>query len=168
MLEAWCLLVLQRSVHCGSEGKGCRCWCWIRSCKVANCAILRCVIFLPESPLVWFLFDKYLALENPAKEKSQDLGSSRFYEALEGPTLLLNMTAYGHVDMMDQAFVDIIQVINCPPFKALLISNFLTLTKKFWDLPPTRQSASARPTPAQIKTHFARCSHIIIPWHKNV
>ena len=70
-------------------------------------------------------------MENLSKEKSQDLGSSRFYEALEGPTLLLNMTAYGHVDMMDQAFVDIIQVINCPPFKALLINIFLTLTKQF-------------------------------------
>ena len=29
---------------------------------------------------------------------------------MEGPTLLLNMTSYGHVDMMDQIFVDIIQV----------------------------------------------------------
>ena len=67
----------------------------------------------------------------PENKNTQDLGSSRFYEALEGPTLLLNMTAYGHVDMMDQAFVDIIQVINCPPFKTLLINIFLTLTKKF-------------------------------------
>ena len=41
----------------------------------------------------------------------KELGSSRFYEALEGPTVLLNMTSYGHVDMMDQTYVDIIQVL---------------------------------------------------------
>jgi hypothetical protein len=42
----------------------------------------------------------------------EELGSSRFYGALEGPTLLLNMTSYGHVDMMDQTYIDIIQAIS--------------------------------------------------------
>lgn len=42
----------------------------------------------------------------------EELGSSRFYKALEGPTVLLNMTSYGHVDMMDQTYIDIIQAIS--------------------------------------------------------
>ena len=48
---------------------------------------------------------------NHDKSYPQELGSSRFYEALEGPTVLLNTTAYGHVDMMDQTYIDIIQVL---------------------------------------------------------
>jgi len=39
----------------------------------------------------------------------KELGTSRFYNALAGPTLLVNSTRYGHVDCMDEDMVDIVQ-----------------------------------------------------------
>merc|ERR1711935_1167274 len=42
----------------------------------------------------------------------QDLSNDRFFNAMTGPTLLINTTDYGHIDCMDQAFIDVVGAIN--------------------------------------------------------
>ena len=41
-----------------------------------------------------------------------DLANDRFYDALTGPTVMINTTEYGHVDCMDDDFLDIVEMIH--------------------------------------------------------
>ena len=42
----------------------------------------------------------------------EDLANDRFYDALTGPTLLVNTTAYGHIDCLDDDMLDMLEMIH--------------------------------------------------------
>merc|ERR1711970_225650 len=42
----------------------------------------------------------------------EDLSNDRFYEALTGPTVLVNTTEYGHIDCLDEGMLDMLEMIH--------------------------------------------------------
>lgn len=42
----------------------------------------------------------------------KDLANDRFYDALTGPSVLINTTAYGHIDCLDDDMLDMLEMIH--------------------------------------------------------